>query len=121
MKDINFEEIKFKINVYKSYDAIKCIYFNEDGFFCVFVKKNNITKKINIKYFNINEINFEEDFNNDNNINKNNTNKEYSKSLRNFLDNYIDNDIGLNYNSFLLNDSLSFKMNLIIIMLLIYI
>ena len=115
LKDINFEEIKFKINVYKSYDAIKCIYFNEDGFFCVFVKKNNITNKINIKYFNINEINFEEDFNNDNNINQNNTNKEYSKSLRNFLDNYIDNDIGLNYNkgSFLLNDSLSFKMNLI--------
>ena len=128
--DINHEEKKPLILNYESYKSIKCVKYNENNFFCIYVKEINDNKReINIKHFNSTyftkknkeekNINSTDNYENDNNMTDN--------YIDNYTDNYTDNSSDIisddpidddedekNYKANIeINSSLSFNISLI--------
>ena len=124
--DINHEEIKPLILNYESYKSIKCVKYNENNFFCIFVKEINDNKReINIKHFN--STYFTKKNKEEKNINSTDNYENDNNMTDNYIDNYTDNSSDIisddpidddedekNYKANIeINSSLSFNISLI--------
>ena len=89
--DINNEQIKPIFLNYESYKSIKCVKYNDNNFFCLFVKEiNSNIREINIKHFN--SSNFIKKEKEEKIINSTDTYESDNNMTDNYIDNYVNNN-----------------------------